>query len=148
MQQCQIAGRSWRRILLKIGRRSHYRKTQVSAKRDRDHVTRHHTPRPNTSVEAVSDDVDQTALGDELDLHVWIAAQIFEHDRNQNLPRRAAVRIDPQRPGRLVAKVVYPFRRIRKSANHAEPDLGSESDKQTQMRLQSARAPNSARWDW
>jgi hypothetical protein len=40
------------------------------------------------------------------------------------------------------------IRRIGKSANHAEPDLGSESDKQNQIRLQSARAPNSARWDW
>jgi hypothetical protein len=77
----QIAGGARRRILLKIGRRSHYRKTQVSAKRDRDHVTRHHTPRPNTGVEAVSDDVDQAALGDDLDLHVWIATQIFEHEQ-------------------------------------------------------------------
>jgi hypothetical protein len=85
----QIAGGGRTRILLKIGRRSHYRKTQVSAKRDRDHITRHHT-----------------------------------------------------RPGRLVAKVVYPFRRIGKSANHAE------SDKQNQIRLQSVRTPNSARWDW
>jgi hypothetical protein len=67
----QIAGGARRRILLKIGRQSHYRKTQVSAKRDRDHITRHHTPRPNTGVEAVSDDVDQAALGDEVNLHVW-----------------------------------------------------------------------------
>jgi hypothetical protein len=113
MQWCRIRSRgSAEADSSQKGRRFHYRKAQVSAKRDRDHITRHHTPRPNTGVEAVSDDVDQAALGDDFDLHVWIAAQIFEHDRNQNLPRRADGRIDLQRPGRLVAKVVYPFRRI------------------------------------
>ena len=39
-----------RRILLKIGRRSHHQKALVSAKRDRDHVTRNHIPRANTGV--------------------------------------------------------------------------------------------------
>ena len=40
------------------------------------------------------------------------------------------------------------IRRIGKSADHAEPDTGSKSDKQNQIRLQSAQVANSARWDW
>jgi hypothetical protein len=38
--------------------------------------------------------------------------------------------------------------RIGKSADQAKTGLTSKSDKQNQIRLQSAQVANSARWDW
>ena len=72
-----------------IGGRTHDNGAQRAADRDGDHVAGHGVAAANASVEAGLDDVDQAALGDQIDAHVRMELQEFEYQRGQDHPRRA-----------------------------------------------------------
>ena len=66
--------------------------------RERNHVGGNQIGPAYPEVKPIRDDVDQTTLGDEVDMHSRIAPDKFEHERGHDLPRARRERIDAQNP--------------------------------------------------
>jgi hypothetical protein len=94
---------------VKIGRRSDHHRADSPADRNRDHVGGHRLTQPDAGVEALADDVDQPTFGRQLDLHLRVATQIFEHQRRQHHARRPQRGVQPQHARRLGAMLVDPL---------------------------------------
>src|SRR6201996_9804018 len=68
----QIIGNDERGVLSEIGRRGHGEEADVAAETDRDHVARPRFAEPPAGIKALLDDIDQSSLGDEVELHLRI----------------------------------------------------------------------------
>ncbi len=100
----QEVGRHARRHApAEVGRRADHGEALPWPERHRDHVLRHDFGEADAGVEAISDDVDQAPLGDDVDLHLRVAPQVFEHDRRHHLARRAGRGVDAQGAARRAA---------------------------------------------
>jgi hypothetical protein len=65
--------------------------------RNRNHVAGHEVGAPHPEVEAFGDDVDQTSFSDEIDMHLWVAAQELHDKRRKDLAGCHGKGVDAQR---------------------------------------------------
>src|SRR4030095_174207 len=75
-------------MLLEIRRRADDGVSLWPPKRNRDHVGGHKIGHPHTEIETLGDDVDQTPLRDEIDVHLRIAPEELQHQWREDLARR------------------------------------------------------------
>ena len=85
-------------MLLEICRRADDGISLRAPQRDGDHVARHEVGHPHPEIEFVSDYVDQSSFGDEIDMNLRMAAEELQYQRRQDLPRRGSKGVDTQRP--------------------------------------------------
>lgn len=95
------------------------------AERDSDHVAGHEIGASNAEIKTIGDDVEQTALGHQIDMNLRIAAQVFQDQRLQDLAGSGGERVDPDRPGR---HLLLRHRAVHGAVdfNESRPDLFDE----------------------
>ena len=81
-------------MLLEVRRRADDGISLWTPKRNRDHVAGHEVRHPHAEIESLGDDVDQSSFGDEIDLHLRIAAEELQHQRREDLARRRREGVD------------------------------------------------------
>ena len=85
-------GRGPRSIVrLEIGRRADHRGALRPPQRDRDHVARHQIARTDAEVEPLGDDIDEPALGHEIDVYLRVAPDERQHERFEDLARASRI---------------------------------------------------------
>ena len=85
-------------MLRDIFARGHHRVALRRAERDRDHVLRQMLAIAHAGVEASGDDVDERALGDDLQIDLRMGGEKRRHHRRQHQIDRRRRRIDAQAP--------------------------------------------------
>ena len=71
--QVEVVGRGGSSLLRQIGRGCHGDKADIAAEPDGDHVLRHVFGKSDAGIEACLDNVDQTPIGDEIEVDIRIA---------------------------------------------------------------------------
>ena len=85
-----------------IKRRADDRRAHVRADADGDHAPSHHLARAHAGVKALSDDVGEAIIDDDLHVDVGIIGQQLSKTRPERRPHRMVVRRDADRAGGLV----------------------------------------------
>ena len=93
----QIGGGAYLAVRGKIGRRGDDAVAEVRPEGHRDHVARHGFAEAEAGVEPFRDNIHHAALGDDVEIHRGIAAEIFGDDPAEHLLAGALGDVEAQR---------------------------------------------------